>query len=106
MAADYALAVDAFLGEPTMIRIVGSKDRLETKAILSEAVRLYEPRKVIQILDPQIDAEEISKKGYSALAQSTAYICLGRACTSPITQPREIPAAVHKMAAARAKESS
>ena len=106
MAADYAMAVDAFLNEPTMIRIIGSKDRPETKAILREAVRLYEPRKVIQILDPKIDAEEINKKGYSALEQSTAYVCVGRACTSPITQPKEIPTAVQKMVAAHVRESS
>jgi uncharacterized protein YyaL (SSP411 family) len=104
MAADYALAVDAFLNEPTMIRIVGSKDRPETKALLTEAVRTYEPRKIIQILDPQRDAEEISRTGYSALGQSTAYICVGTACTSPITQPKEISSALRKIVAAHVKE--
>jgi hypothetical protein len=97
MAADYALAVDMFLNEPTMIRIVGAKDNPETKDLLAEAVRLYEPRKIIQILNPQIDAGEIAKNGFSSAGPPTAYICVGTACTAPLTEPKQIPPEVQKM---------
>jgi hypothetical protein len=96
MAADYALAVDAFLNEPTMIRIVGSKDNAETKSFLAEAARIYEPRKVIRLLDPDTDAEEIANGGFSAHGPPTAYICVGTTCTAPITEPKEIASAVQK----------
>ena len=99
MAADYALAVDAFLYEPTIIRIVGSKDKAETKGLLAEAARMYEPRKIIQLLDPGTDAEEISRSGFTARESSTAYICVGTACTEPITEPKEIAPSVQKMVA-------
>jgi len=97
IAADYALAVDTFLHEPTMIRIVGSKEKPETKGLIAEAARLYEPRKIIQLLDPEADAGEIAKNGFSSQGQSTAYVCVGTACTAPITAPREIAPSVQQM---------
>jgi hypothetical protein len=99
MAADYALAVDTFLNEPTMIRIVGSKDNSETQDFLAEAARVYEPRKIIQILDPEMDASEISKSGFCIREASTAYVCVGTSCTAPITEPKEIAPAIQKVVA-------
>ena len=101
MAAEYALAVDTVVNHPTMIRIVGSRDSAQTKALLSEAVRIYEPRKIIQLLDPVADAKEISEGGYSVLGTATAYICVGTACTAPITEPRKISSSVQRMLSIR-----
>jgi uncharacterized protein YyaL (SSP411 family) len=103
MAADYALAVDVFLNEPTMIRIVGSKDRPETQALLSESARIYEPRKIIQTLDPDTDSKDIADRGLSLHGSATAYICVGTACTAPITQPNELAPSVQRMVAAQFK---
>ena len=64
MAAEYAMAVDTFLNEPTMIRIVGSPEKPQTKGLLAETHRIYEPRKIIQILDPREDPKEIAALGY------------------------------------------
>jgi len=97
MSADYALAVDMFLNEPTMIRIVGAKDDPETRGLLAEAARLYEPRKIIQAFDPENDTEEITQRGFSSDGPPTAYVCVGTACTAPITDPKEIAPEVHKM---------
>ena len=97
MSADYALAVDTFLNEPTMIRIVGRKDDHETKSLLTEAARLYEPRKTIQVLDPKADADEIADKGFSSEGPPTAYVCIGTACTAPITEPKQLAPEVQKM---------
>jgi uncharacterized protein YyaL (SSP411 family) len=103
MAAEYALAVDAYLNEPTMIRIVGSKERDETQALLLESGRIYEPRKIIQALDPDTDAKEIADRGFSSQGPATAYICVGTTCTAPITQPNEIAPSMQRMLAAQAK---
>jgi len=97
MSADYALAVDAFLNEPTMIRIVGAKDNPETKGLIAEAIRLYEPRKIIQVLNPETDAEQIAEDGYRSEGSPTAYICVGKVCTAPITEPKQIAPEVRKM---------
>ena len=104
MSADYALAVDAFLNEPTMIRIVGQKDRAETKALLAEAARIYEPRKTIRLLDPDTDAKEIANGGFSAHGPATAYICVGTTCTAPITEPKEMAPAVQKTITAQIRK--
>jgi uncharacterized protein len=93
MSAEYALAVDAFLNEPTMMRIVGSREEPETKALLEEAARIYEPRKIVQILDRETDAQLIAKSGFSTRGPSTAYVCVGTTCTAPITEPKQLTSA-------------
>lgn len=96
-SADYALAVDGFLNEPTMIRIVGARDRPETRGLIAESVRLYEPRRIIQVLDPETDSGEIARNGFSYNKSPTAYICVGTACTAPITEPKQIGPEVQNM---------
>jgi uncharacterized protein YyaL (SSP411 family) len=97
MAADYALAIDAFLNEPIIIRIIGSPERAQTKKLLTEAHRIYEPRKIIQVLNPDWDAQYISALGYPSTNQPTAFVCLGRLCTAPITEPNDIPSELAKL---------
>jgi len=97
MAADYALAVDALLNEPTTIRIIGSPKGTRTEGFLTEAHRIFDPRKVIQILDPEREQSTISALGYQISEAPTAYICVGTACTAPITEPRQIAAEVDRM---------
>jgi uncharacterized protein YyaL (SSP411 family) len=90
MAADYGLAVDAFLNEPTIIRVIGPRRKDETQKLLTEAHRIYEPRRVIQILDPEIESNRISALGFPIPEVPTAYTCVGTVCTSPITDPGQI----------------
>jgi hypothetical protein len=97
MAADYAMAVDAFLNEPTTIHIVGSPEKPQTKGLLSEAHRIYEPRRVIHILDPDEDRDMINALGYQITETPTAYVCVGRACTAPIIEPKQIAPELSRM---------
>jgi hypothetical protein len=97
MSAEYALAVDAFMNQPTMLQIVGSASKPQTKGLLAEANRVYEPRKIIQVFDPDTDSDEIASKGYSASELPTAYVCVGKACTAPITEPRQIAPELQRM---------
>jgi len=104
MSAEYAMAVDAFLHEPTMIRIIGTKESMETKSFLDEAARVYEPRKIIQLLDPETDAKEIADNGFLKQDSTTAYVCVGRVCTAPITDPKLISPTVQKMVSAQIRD--
>ncbi len=104
MAAEYALALDAFLNEPTTIRIVGQPEKPQTKGLLSEAHRVYEPRKVVQVLDPKTKADTISALGYPITKQPTAYICIGRVCTAPIIEPKQIGTELDRMVAAQLRK--
>jgi uncharacterized protein YyaL (SSP411 family) len=103
MAAEYAIAVDTFLNEPTIMRILGSLRKPGTKGLLAEVHRVYEPRKIIQLLDPKEDAEAISALGFPNTEQPTAYVCVGTTCTAPITEPKQIGPEVSKMVAAQAR---
>lgn len=90
MGAEYALAIDAYLKDPTIVRIVGDIAAPETKGLLAEAHRTYEPRRIVQILDPKLNANLIATLGFLSPKQPTAYVCLGKVCTAPITEPRQI----------------
>lgn len=103
MAAEYALAVDAFLNEPTFARIVGSLDKPQTKGLLTEVLRIYEPRKIIQVLDPEQNPGAIAALGYPNTETPAAYICVGKACTAPITEPRQVGLELNRMVAARVR---
>jgi uncharacterized protein YyaL (SSP411 family) len=102
-SAEYALAVDTFLNEPTMIQIVGSTANPQTKGLLAEANRIYEPRRIVQVFDPHEDSKVIETRGYSASDTPTAYICVGKACTSPITEPKQIATALKQMTTSNIK---
>lgn len=97
MAADYAMSVDAFLHEPSTIHIVGSPEKPQTKGLLSEAHRIYEPHRVIHILDPVEDRDRVNALGYKITETPTAYVCIGRACTAPIIEPKEIAPELNRM---------
>ena len=103
MAAEYAIAVDTFLNEPTTVRILGSSEKPGTKGLLTEAHRVYEPRKIIQVLDPKKDSETIAALGFPNAKQPTAYVCVGTVCTAPIIEPKQIGLEVGRMIAAQPK---
>ena len=90
MAADYALAVDALLNEPTIIRIIGSLEEPQTLGLLEQANRICEPRKIIQAYEPDRDARYIAELGYAKSDQPTAFVCVGKVCSARITDPPRI----------------
>ncbi|MGO9645388.1 MAG: thioredoxin domain-containing protein [Candidatus Bathyarchaeia archaeon] len=99
MAADYGLAVDSFLNEPTLIRILGSSENPTTNAMLTEAMKIFVPRKGITLLDPKNDSQKIVTFGLQNAQQGTAYICVGRTCTAPLTEPKQLSEQISKMSA-------
>lgn len=103
MASDYALAVDGFLNEPTLVRIIGSSEESQTKGLLTEAHRTYEPRRVVQVLDPTRDSERIMDLGFPVSEEPTAYICFGRTCSAPIVEPKQVSVELSRLASARIK---
>jgi len=90
MASTYALATDVFLNEPTLIVIVGRPEEPETIRLLQASLRAYDPRKLIIPLDPERDRERLDSLGYTVDPPSRAYICVGKTCFPPLTEPEEI----------------
>jgi uncharacterized protein YyaL (SSP411 family) len=90
MASPYALAVDLFLNEPTRIVIVGSLKESGTNQLLKASLQAYDPRKLIIPLDPETDRERLNKLGYAVEAEPLAYICVGKTCFPPMSEPKEV----------------
>jgi uncharacterized protein YyaL (SSP411 family) len=101
MGAEYALAIDAFLNDATIVRIVGDIAAPGTKGLLAEAHKTYEPRRIVQVLDPNLNADLIIALGFPLPKQPTAYVCLGRICTAPIIEPRQIAIELQNVSAKR-----
>jgi uncharacterized protein YyaL (SSP411 family) len=104
MAADFALAVDVFMNEPTSIRIIGDKEKPQTKALITEAHKVYEPRKTIRILDPRNDQHAIAALGHQIPDSPTAYVCVGNTCTAPITEPGQIAQELNRSAESKIRK--
>jgi uncharacterized protein YyaL (SSP411 family) len=90
MASAYALALDLFLSEPTCIAIVGSQQDPRTRQLLETSLRAYDPRKMIIPLDPRTDRERLNRLGFAAAPEPRAYVCVGKTCYPPMTEPEGI----------------
>src|SRR5690606_30691552 len=76
MGAGYGLAVDLYLEPPVHIVVVGSRDHSETGRMLKAGLHAYEPRKLVQVLDPAEDALAIGGLTYAAQEEPSAYVCV------------------------------
>lgn len=80
LAAAYGLAVELYL-RPVQIHIVGPKKASATLRLLNESLRVYNPLKVIEILDPATDAARLTNLKYPATKTPRAYVCFEGTCT-------------------------
>jgi hypothetical protein len=88
LASVYGLAVELYL-RPMQVHIVGPKEDPVTGRFLNESLRVYNPLKVIEVLDPAADAERLTNLGYSITETPRAHICFEGTCTT-VEDPEEI----------------
>jgi uncharacterized protein YyaL (SSP411 family) len=88
MAAVYGLAVEQYL-HPMQVHIVGTKDDSVTKQFRKESLRAYNPLKVVEVIDANVDSERLKKFGYPTTEKTAAYICFRGICNS-IENPEEV----------------
>jgi len=88
MAAAYGLAAELYL-RPVQIHIVGPKKDLVTRVFLDESFKVYNPLKVVEILDPAEDTERLTNLKYPITKIPRAYVCFEGKCTS-VEDPKEI----------------
>ena len=93
-AASYALAVERVLQDPVEMVIVGSPLDTRARELRVGCLRIYEPRRELIQLDPAADAERIAERGFPAGDRPTLYVCIGRRCSAPISDPAQIPDAL------------
>ncbi len=104
MVGDYGLAAAPlgsallrFLTPQVHVAIVGRPDAPETRALLKSALRVSEPQRTVQVLDPDADMERLVRDGFAIDAPAQAYVCRGVACLPPTNDP----AALAHLAAGR-----
>lgn len=93
-AGAYALALERYIDYPVRMMVIGPRDDERTRALLTESLRLYEPAKHVQLLDPEQEPEEVEARGFPAEMEPALFTCVGRACSPPVTEPDEVAASV------------
>ncbi len=88
VAATYGLAAELYL-RPMQIHIVGPKKDPVTHILQDESLKVYNPLKVIEILDPTEDNERLTNLKYPITKTPMAYVCFEGTCTS-VENPEEM----------------
>ncbi len=89
-AAEFALAARYVNEATTRIAIIGPRDDPRSRELLDEAKRLYQPTKLVQLLDPVQDVALINAMNYVVPERPTAYVCKENACAPPVSGPSEL----------------
>ena len=106
LAAGYATGGSVHFEEMDLVRLAFACEIVNTKCIhgliiageepgsgrdlLIAGLRGWDPRKVVQLMDPERDAELIEATGYPTQPDATAYICLDINCYMPQKEPDEV----------------
>jgi uncharacterized protein YyaL (SSP411 family) len=88
MGCVYGLAAELYLHR-MQVHIVGSRKDYVTRLFLKESLRAYNPLKVVEVIDPDADAQRLKSLGYPVAAVPTAYVCFEGTCNS-VEDPEKI----------------
>ncbi len=86
--ATYGLAIELYL-HPMKIHIIGSKKDDITHQFLIESLKTYNPLKVLEIVDPEINTKRLDSLRYPKTEKPIAYVCYEGKCKS-IKNPEKI----------------
>lgn len=86
----YAQTVDRFLNPPVKITVIGPKSDKKTHDLHIKTLSMFEPRKIVEILDPKEDEEKIRKLNFPKITEPTAYARIENKCSPPIYEPDEV----------------
>ncbi len=92
--AAYGRSVELLLHPPLHIVVVGPRGDRTADALLRAASTTYLPSRVVQHLDPAVDAEHLERLALPAREAPTAYLLADRACAGEVTDPSALPGAL------------
>jgi len=92
LAAEYAIALEMSLHPALKMVVVGSKGEELTRGLWRECLRIFEPSKVVEVLDSDTDQEKITALGYTEAP--AVYLCGPTSCSPPLKRVEEIQPAV------------
>ena len=88
--AAWGRAWDMLNHGPVHLVLVGPSGQAKTRRLLHSAHRLYAPHRVIQLLDPDQDADRINSLGFPLKKDPALYLCFGAQCMAPISTAKEM----------------
>jgi uncharacterized protein YyaL (SSP411 family) len=88
--AGYALALDLYINGPIGITIIASPKSKELGAFKTKALKLYPGRRYVRYLDPAKQSDQIHNLGFDAAKAPVSYVCAGKTCGPPISDPSKI----------------
>lgn len=88
--AGYALALDSYINGPIGITIIASLKSKVSSPFKDRALKLYPGRRYVRYLDPAKDSEQITRLGFDAEKAPAAYVCAGKTCGPPLSDPTAI----------------
>ncbi|WXG41818.1 MAG: DUF255 domain-containing protein [Candidatus Freyarchaeum deiterrae] len=89
-ATAYAQAVDRFLNPAVKIVVIGPKSDDKTHELHTKALNIFEPRRIVELLDPEEDKEKIQKSNFPEIAEPAVYACIENSCSPPIKEPDNV----------------
>ena len=81
------LAADEWFRPPIHIAVIGRTDDTKTQSLRNEAVRLYCPRKIIKVFDPQKGPMKWGAVSFPYEGKAVAFVCTDQMCLPPVNQP-------------------
>jgi uncharacterized protein YyaL (SSP411 family) len=97
--AGYALALDSYISGPVGITIITSLRSKESGRFKEGALKLYPGRRYVRYLDPAKDSDEITRLGFDAKKAPAAYVCAGKTCGPPLSDPAAIESTLSSLLA-------
>lgn len=88
--AGYALALDSYINGAIGITIIASLKSKVFNPFKDRALKLYPGRRYVRYLDPAKDSEQITRLGFDAEKAPAAYVCAGKTCGPPLSDPTAI----------------
>jgi hypothetical protein len=90
VGAAFGVALDLFISNPIHIVLVGKRDDPEMQSMLAASLHTYDPRKLVQVLDPECGPTTIGEVTYTATETPVAYVCIQNTCAPPATNTEEL----------------
>lgn len=83
-AAGYALAVEHYFDYPVYFFIVARPDDKHRQPLITAAQKIYEPRKVVMLLEPEQDQLKFGDVTFPKTREARLFLCVERRCSPPL----------------------
>jgi uncharacterized protein YyaL (SSP411 family) len=94
-AAAFAKQVDIHLNPPAVVNIVG--EPATTEELHRCALSLHAPFRILHVIEPVKHADRLAALSLPTSPSPAAYVCVGKACSAPVTDPDSLIQTVRSM---------